>query len=134
MAGQQLSTKVCELSPFLYDFTRLFATCRRVRKELHDTLLAHLLNGLSPQICYILCILWDSKVLRHTITCNALRKHLGMSMLYSQGLTFAFPVVSTALMKVVPRGVMATTISSGLLHATCQPSEAKEHLVFLIST
>ena len=48
--------------------------------------------------------------------------------------TFISPEVSTALMKVVPAGVVAQTFSRGLLRASCYPSDSMVHLAFFISS
>ena len=48
--------------------------------------------------------------------------------------TLVSPVVSTALMKVLPRGVTAHIFNSGLLRASCHLSDAREHLAFFMAS
>ena len=55
-------------------------------------------------------------------------------MLHGLISTFVWPVVSTALMKVAPEGVIAHTFSSGLFDASCHPSDARVHLPFLMAS
>ena len=55
-------------------------------------------------------------------------------MLYGLMSTFVWPVVSTALMKVAPEGVIAHTFKSGLFDASCHPSDARVHLPFLMAS
>lgn len=93
---------------------------------MHHILYAHLLNALTPQICNVLRILQAAR--SSFAGAGHERTKAFQEQLHEPIPTFVLPVVSIALMKLAPEGVILHTFNSGLFCASCHPSDARVHL------